>query len=54
MYKFPRKQISITDFGLPMGVNIDAENRWVKKASLVPWEEIELRYAALFKNRKGS
>jgi len=54
MYKFPRKQISITDFGLPMGVNIDAENRWVKKASLVPWEEIELRYAALFKNRKGN
>ena len=54
MYKFPRKQISITDFGLPMGVNIDPENRWVKKASLVPWEEIELRYAALFKNRKGN
>lgn len=54
MYKFPSKQISITDFGMPLGMTIDPENRWVKKASLIPWEEIELRYAALFKNRKGN
>jgi len=25
-----------------------------KKAALIPWEEIELRYAVLFKNRKGN
>ena len=54
MYKFPSKQISITDFGMPMGMKLDPENRWVKKAALVPWDEIELRYAALFKNRKGN
>ena len=54
MYKFPSKQISITDFGMPLGVKLDPDNRWVKKAAMVPWEEIELRYAALFKNRKGN
>jgi len=54
MYKFPSKQISITDFGMPLGVKLNPENRWVKKAALIPWEEIELRYAALFKNRKGN
>ena len=54
MYKFPSKQIGIADFGMPMGMSLDPENRWVKKAALIPWEEIEIRYAALFKNRKGN
>ena len=54
MYRFPSKQISVTDFGMPLGMKLDPENRWVKKAALIPWDEIELRYAALFKNRKGN
>ena len=54
MYKFPSKQIGLEDFGLPLGVKISSDNRWVKKAKLIPWEEIELKYAALFKNRKGN
>jgi len=54
MYKFPSKQISVTDFGMPLGMKLDPENRWVKKSALIPWDEIELRYAALFKNRKGN
>lgn len=54
MYKFPSKQIKFTDFGLPTGVTLSPDNRWVKKADLIPWEEIEIRYAALFKNRKGN
>ena len=54
MYKFPSKQISVTDFGMPLGMKLDPENRWVKKAQIIPWEEIELRYAALFKNKKGN
>ncbi len=54
MYKFPSKQIGFSDFGLPAGVKLSAENRWVKKAEMIPWEEIELRYAKLFKNRKGN
>lgn len=54
MYKFPSKQMKLSDFGLPMGVTLSPDNRWVKKAELIPWEEIEIRYAALFKNRKGN
>jgi hypothetical protein len=54
MYKFPSKQIKFSDFGLPTGVTLSPDNRWVKKAELIPWEEIEIRYAALFKNRKGN
>ena len=54
MYKFPSKQISITDFGMPLGMKLNPDNRWVKKAALIPWDEIEHRYAALFKNRKGN
>jgi len=54
MYKFPSKQISASDFGMPLGLKLDPNNRWVKKAETIPWEEIEVRYAALFKNRKGN
>ena len=35
-------------------MKMNSENRWVKKAELIPWDEIEKRYAALFKNRKGN
>ena len=54
MYKFPSKQISFSDFGQPVGMKISSDNRWVKKAELIPWDEIEIRYAGLFKNRKGN
>jgi len=54
VYKFPSKQISVTDFWMPLGLKLDPENRWVKKAETIPWEKIELRYAALFQNRKGN
>ena len=54
MYKFGNNQISFSDFGQPVGMTMSAENRWVKKAEQVPWKEIELRYAQLFKNKKGN
>jgi len=54
MYKFPSKQISLSDFDMPMGLSIAPNNRWVKKAETIPWEEIEIKYAALFKNKKGN
>lgn len=54
MYRYPSKQIKITDFGMPLGMKLDPENRWVKKAEIIPWEEIEHRYAALFRNRNGN
>jgi len=54
MYKFPSKQTSISDFGMPLGLSLNPNNRWVKKAATIPWDEIEVRYASLFKNKKGN
>jgi hypothetical protein len=54
MYKFPSRQISFTDFKQPVGMKLNSNNRWVKKADTIPWDEIEKRYAGLFTNRKGN
>ena len=54
MYKYKSGQISITDFGQPMGMHLNENNRWVKKAAMIPWNEIEKRYAGLFKSHKGA
>lgn len=54
MYKFKYKQIQFEDFGQPTGMNLTADNRWVKKAETIPWDEIEQRYAKLFVNHKGN
>lgn len=35
-------------------MNLKESNRWVQKAMVIPWNEIEKRYAALFTNRKGN
>ena len=48
------KQVGISDFGMPLGLKLDPENRWVKKAETIPWEKIEERYAALFESEKGN
>jgi hypothetical protein len=54
MYKFKDNQLCLTDFGAAVGLKLNPENRWIKKARGIPWEEIELRYARLFTNRKGN
>jgi transposase, IS5 family len=43
MYKFSDKKIKFSDFGQPVGMRMSPENRWVKKAELIPWaDKIEL------------
>lgn len=54
MYRFKDNQLSLTDFGAAVGLKLNPENRWIKKARNIPWEEIEQRYARLFTNRKGN
>jgi len=54
MYKYQSKQISVTDFGMPLGMSLDAGNRWVKKAETVPWDAIEEKYASLFESKTGT
>lgn len=54
MYKFRDKQIRFEDFHQPVGLKMDPNNRWIKKAESIPWSAIEKRYAKLFTNRKGN
>jgi IS5 family transposase len=35
MYKFKDKQIKFSDFGQPIGMKMNPENRWVKKAEII-------------------
>jgi hypothetical protein len=53
MYKRRDRQINFDDFNQPFGIALDPDNRWVKKAALIPWEEIEKDYARLFPSREG-
>lgn len=54
MYKFDRyHQYSLSDFNQPLGMEMNPENRWVKKAAMIPWDEIEDRYADLFPSEVG-
>ena len=54
MYKFDKNhQFCLADFNQPMGLKMNPENRWVKKAETIPWEAIEEKYAALFPSKKG-
>ena len=40
MYKFDRNhQFSLSDFNQPIGLKMNPENRWVKKAETIPWKE---------------
>lgn len=54
MYKQSRGQLSLSDFNMPVGVTLNPENRWVLKASLVPWDQIEELYAAQFPSGTGN
>lgn len=54
MYRYSNGQIILTDFKLPVGMNLTESNRWVTKAQTIPWVVIKKRYAALFANRKGN
>ena len=54
MYKKKRNhQFSFTDFNQPLGFKMNPDNRWVRKAELIPWDEIEEKYAALFPSKTG-
>lgn len=54
MYRRPYGQMVIKDFVLPFEGKLDANNRWVKLAELIPWEKIEKKYAQLFPSGTGT
>jgi hypothetical protein len=48
------EQLEFKDFYLPFGGKLRSDNRWVKLADLIPWDELEHRYAVLFSEDKGA
>jgi hypothetical protein len=45
MYRRQRtNQLKIDDFMLPFGGKLKADNKWVKLAELMPWDEIDNKY----------
>ena len=54
MYKFERyHQLGLADFNQPVGLKMNPDNRWVKKAEVIPWDVIEEKYAELFPGETG-
>lgn len=53
MYRFEEKQLSFTDFNQPQGLQMNPENRWIRKAEMIPWDTIEKEYAKLFPSKTG-
>ena len=54
MYRYSNGQISLSDFHQPMGMQLREDNRWVKKAQIIPWDKIEAKYADLFPSGTGN
>ena len=50
MYKKQNQQLSILDFGMPLGMSLDPNNRWVVRAQHVPWDVLEEKYSEQFKD----
>ena len=53
MYQYGNGQISLSDFQQPMGMCLREDNRWVKKAQLLPWDKIGAKYVGLFPSATG-
>ena len=55
MYKkIKNQQMTFTDFDQPFGMQMNPNNRWVKKAAVIPWDAIEDKYAELFPSNTGN
>ena len=55
MYKkTDRSQHSFLDFNQPMGLHMNPDNRWIKMADCIPWDEFESKYAELFPGDNGN
>ena len=54
MYRRPSGQLKIEEFVLPFEGKLNPENRWVKLSKLIPWEEIEMKYAQNFPSGTGT
>jgi len=39
-----QKQLTLTGFSRPFRTRLDPENRWVKLAELIPWDDLARAY----------
>ena len=46
--------MTIDDFILPFSGSLSADNRWVRLAKIIPWDEIEKDYAFMFPSDRGN
>lgn len=53
MYRKPDGQMFLEEFVLPFEGKLRKDNRWVKLAKIIPWDEIEENYAKLFESNRG-
>ena len=53
MYKKRDRQIYLDDFNQPYEFEINPNNRWVKKAELIPWDDVEREYSSRFSSKVG-
>ncbi|MBU4270240.1 IS5 family transposase [Candidatus Dependentiae bacterium] len=49
-----KEQLEFENFHLPFGGHLKSDNRWVKLAKIIPWDELEEKYAGLFSDRMGA
>jgi len=55
MYRHSEQQLQFENFKLPFDGNLRSDNRWVKLAKQIPWQEIEDLYSSsLSENSKGA
>lgn len=55
MYRRPSPgQLSFVDFYLPFGGKLSGDNRWVKLAAIIPWQEFEGTYANQLSASQGA
>jgi transposase, IS5 family len=47
-------QLSFENFYLPFGGRLSGENRWVKLAAVIPWEQFEAEYAEQLSDSMGA
>lgn len=48
MYRRKKNQLEFENFVLPFGGRLEGQNRWIKLAGLIPWEEFEETYSKNF------
>lgn len=50
----PTGQLSFPDFYLPFSGQLSSDNRWVRLAALIPWADLEGKYACQFDDCLGA